>query len=256
MFVAVMLALLLVDAASALAIGTPGVSRDLRAGAKVAPYAKSTPCSGGSLGNPNVQPPNSSTAGKSYGQWGGAWWQWVFSVPYPSTPLFDSNGSSCGLNQSGPVWFLAGSAVGPVTRSCTVPADKYLFFPLANLEDDYPCPDPNFHPAPGQSLQDFLTQDANNIINTFVNPANLFASVDGAPVGSLPCYRGTSGLFTFTGDPALTTVFDPCITGSPQQAVADGYWLMLAPLRPGQHTLHFGSTDFGQDITYNLTIQK
>ena len=54
---------------------------------------------------------------------------------------------------------------------------------------------------------------------------------------------------------SITTVFDPCITGTSQQAVSDGYWLMLKPLEAGQHTIHFGSTSWGQDVTYHLTVQ-
>ena len=207
-------ALVLVLAATAWARGVPGVSRDLHAAPTAASTAAKSSCPG-SLGNPGVQPPNAKLLGKTYGEWGAAWWQWVFSVPYPSTPIFDPSGQSCGLNQSGPVWFLAGSAIGPVTRSCVVPADKALFFPIANLEDDWPCPWP-FGPAPGQSLEDFLTADAANYV-AYITDLN--ATVDGVPLVNLFCYRGTSHLFTFTGDPALTAVFDPCITGTPQQAV-------------------------------------
>jgi hypothetical protein len=56
------------------------------------------------------------------------------------------------------VWYLASTAGGAVTRSCTIPAGKTILFPIVNTENDYPCPDPNFKPAPGQSLQGFLTE--------------------------------------------------------------------------------------------------
>jgi hypothetical protein len=41
--------------------------------------------------------------------------------------------------------------------------------------------------------------------------------------------------------------------------VADGAYLLVAPLPPGQHTIRFGGTgffggDFSQDITYHLTV--
>ena len=82
----------------------------------------------------------------------------------------------------------------------------------------------------------------------------LFAEIDGVAVTNLEEYRSISPLFYFTADPALALSFDPCITGSAQPGVAVGYWLILAPLPPGQHTLHFGATDWGQDITYVLTV--
>jgi hypothetical protein len=40
------------------------------------------------------------------------------------------------VGQRGPIWFLGGFFGGtddkPVTRTCSVPADKVLFFPVAN----------------------------------------------------------------------------------------------------------------------------
>jgi hypothetical protein len=48
--------------------------------------------------------------------------------------------------------------------------------------------------------------------------------------------------------------FDPCITGTTQPGVSVGYWLLLAPLKPGVHSLHFGSHSWGQDVTYVLYV--
>jgi len=44
--------------------------------------------------------------------------------------------------------------------------------------------------------------------------------------------------------------------GDHDPAVADGYWLMLAPLSPGEHQVHFssGRPGFSLDVTYDLTI--
>ena len=88
----------------------------------------------------------------------------------------------------------------------------------------------------------------------------LQASLDGESVPILPSYRGTSNMYSFagnlTGDPNLQQAFDPCLTGSQQKAVSDGYWLLLAPLSLGQHTLQFGGTLFGNSeiVTYTLTV--
>jgi hypothetical protein len=40
------------------------------------------------------------------------------------------------------------------------------------------------------------------------------------------------------------------------QVVAAGLWVTLAPLPPGEHTIHFEITggSFEQDITYHLTV--
>jgi hypothetical protein len=41
-------------------------------------------------------------------------------------------------------------------------------------------------------------------------------------------------------------------------AVVDGYWLMLKPLSPGKHVIHFtasnATTGFALDVTYNVTV--
>ena len=47
-------------------------------------------------------------------------------------------------------------------------------------------------------------------------------------------------------------------------AVADGFYLLLAPLSPGRHTITFGGTGnfggpdapFSQDITYQLRVAR
>src|SRR5919201_6517858 len=65
--------------------------------------------------------PDQTFAGKTYGEWSASWWQWAAPVPAESSPITDTTGTRCGVNQSGPVWFLAGTTGGPsVTRQCTV----------------------------------------------------------------------------------------------------------------------------------------
>src|SRR6185437_3171085 len=74
--------------------------------------------------------------GKSYNQLAVAWWQYVLGQPAATNPLQDTTGAHCATGQTGPVFFLAGtSGSGTVTRQCTVPAGKQLFFPLLNAFD-------------------------------------------------------------------------------------------------------------------------
>jgi hypothetical protein len=88
------------------------------------------------------------------------------------------------------------------------------------------------------------------------------------PVQNLAAYRKQSPLFTWVPLPPNNVFQDPlnipACTTSP--SVSDGYFLMVAPLSPGSHTIHFkGSIVFTQaqdgfdftfslDITYHLTI--
>jgi hypothetical protein len=52
----------------------------------------------------------------------------------------------------------------------------------------------------------------------------------------------------------------PAGTSTPN--LADGYWILLKPLSPGKHTIHFEAVanagsggSFAVDVTYNLTVQ-
>lgn len=207
--------------------------------------------------NPRVFPPGSHPYGKTYGEWGATWEQWLYSIPAAQSPLFDTTGASCGVGQSGQVWFLSprvspGGLPQPVTRSCTVPAGKSIFFPLIAYINDFPCPDTSFHPGPGQTLEEFLAEGAASFID---QTSELEVEVDGVALKNLFNYRARSRLFTFTGDVSMQ-VHDPCITGTPQDGVVDGYWIMLTPLPVGQHTLRFRSTIFDLEFntTYNLTV--
>jgi hypothetical protein len=106
-------------------------------------------------------------------------------------------------------------------------------------------------------LEEFLTEGARAIIDLVTQ---LEVVVDGQPLNDLFNYRATSRLFTFTADPSLVA-FDPCVTGTPQFGVTDGYWILMNPLPPGPHTIFFrGLVDFGGgstfevQATYNLTV--
>jgi hypothetical protein len=208
--------------------------------------------------NPGVIPPHARAYGLSYAEWGAQWWRWAYSFPLDQFPPLQSGELDCGLGQSGSVWFLAGTAgQGSVTRSCTVPSGKALFFPIITINNDYPCPDPNFQPPPGETLEQFLTEGAEAVINLVTE---LEVVVDGRSLNDLFSYRATSKLFTFTADPSLVA-FDPCVTGTQQYGVTDGYWILMNPLPPGPHTIFFnavidfgGGNTFEVDVTYNLIV--
>src|SRR5437762_1456121 len=78
-------------------------------------------------------PPGERVADTSQADWSKAWWQWAGSFDRADSPVADRTGTSCHLKQSGPVWFLAGTyGTRRTIRTCTIPRDKYLFFPLIN----------------------------------------------------------------------------------------------------------------------------
>ncbi|HEU0010134.1 MAG TPA: hypothetical protein VFT34_10000 [Verrucomicrobiae bacterium] len=206
--------------------------------------------------NPQVLPPAPAPYGRTYGDWAAAWWSWALQFPLEQNPMTDPTGAYGSAGQKGPVWFLADTLDGSAERSITIPAGKRIFFPLFNVFNDYSCPEPDIQPAPGQTLEEFLTESAEAISDM---ATELFAELDGVPIQNLWDYRTHSTMMMFTKHPSLLA-FDPCLTGGPQPAVVAGYWLMLAPLTKGQHTLRFGSTarlgdfEFGVDVIYFLTV--
>ncbi len=227
----------------------------------------------GGQGNPGVMPPDSKPYGMTYGDWGAAWWQWAFSFPFGQDPIDDPTGQYNMLRQRGQVWFLGGtwfsSPPVPVTRNVTVPADKALFFALANIWNDYPCPDPSFQPPPcpppdewsaeGDTVSKCLEAWLQEGAGIWLDPSHLQLSVqvDGRALQKLSQYRGTSKMVWFRADPSWVAG-DPCVTGGPQQGVADGFWIMLAPLKVGSHTIRVTAlntaTGYGLDFAYNITV--
>ena len=78
------------------------------------------------------------------------------------------------------------------------------------------------------------------------------ASIDGVPVNNASSYQAADeGSFSITL-PADNPIGIPAGTYSPQ--VVDGYWLLLAPLSLGSHTItaHIVSNQFG-GFEYTLT---
>jgi hypothetical protein len=201
--------------------------------------------------------PNTRPFGTTMGDWSARWWRWELSIPASMNPGLDPSGAFCDQGQpTSEAWYLASVfAFGSVTRSCSIPKGRAVIVALSTILNDYPCPDPNFQPAPGQSLGDFLRIGARQFEDA-VNVLNL--SVDGRNIDGLFNYRFESPLFQFRGDPSLTSAIDPCITGQEQPGVSDGYFVMLKPLTPGAHIVHFGAADtrgFQSAITYQLDVQ-
>ena len=159
--------------------------------------------------------------------------------------------------ENGPVYFMAGLNTPGAIANVTVPHGKAILFPLFNYINDYPCPDTSWHPAPGQSLQDFLTPGATDPMGLVTN---LSVTIDGASVSNPANYLFTTNLFYFTGNPELANLcnFDPCVTGDLQAAVSSGYYMMLKPLSKGQHVVHYHTEvpawNAVQDGTFNITI--
>lgn len=209
-----------------------------------------------SIPNAVVLPP----AGGNYGVLSNSWWQWALSTPPTSNPVFDMTGRFCSVGQhSGSIWFLAGVfGSGTVTRNdCTVPAGKKLFFPIVNFVNIAINADCSHSTDTVDTLRAFTTPatDAQD-------PTTYTVQVDNVSIKNPTSYRAgpNNPSFNFI-HLSLATVNKAfganCAPGSlnapPYLAVSDGYYLMLAPLTSGPHTIHFEASS--QNITYHLTVK-
>ncbi len=195
-----------------------------------------------------VLPPQAHPNGRTYSQWAALWWTWALTQPVDSNPLLDETGEDCAVGQTGRVWFLAGTLTSDrVTRECTVPAGTKLFFPVVNYFYCALAEDP-----PEQQTEEYVRSQV-----AFFREAagDLEASVDGRPVRDLQRYFEESVLFDVVL-PANNLFELPAGTLASPCADA-GFYLMLAPLRPGTHTIHFAGSvedDFTLDVTYEITV--
>ncbi|HMJ55197.1 MAG TPA: hypothetical protein VK540_24140 [Polyangiaceae bacterium] len=182
--------------------------------------------------NPQLFGVDSHPYGLSMKEWAFNWLRWEYSIPAATNPAIVA-GVDYDQHQLGPVYFVP---TGPNHNDAfTVPRYKALAVMLSGISYDYPCPDPTFKPAPGQSLFDFLATGLTQIND---NIRVMQVTLDGRPVVDPFRYRFTSSrLFYFVGDKSLATSFDTCVTGSLQPAVADDLFVLLKPLSRGQHVL-------------------
>ncbi len=200
---------------------------------------------------PKVLPLDSNPYGRTYGEWSAAYWQWLFGLPVEGHPGNDSPDFDVTDGQSGHVWFLTGP-FGTIERHVTIPAGTSLFISLVNV-DASTLEEPPFY---GATAEDQLA-----IANAFAEfITDLSFTVDGDVVGNIGDFRITSPQFTFTAPSPW--LFGE--TGGTGAATGVGYFVMLAPLSGGTHTIHYTGAFkfseapedyFGVNMTYVVTVE-
>jgi hypothetical protein len=183
------------------------------------------------------------------------WQEWAVSIPTSVNPLLDKTGQDCMVGQSGSIWFLAGvSGGGTATRTCSVPADKTLFFPVANAIN---VNSPN---VCGQGPNNISVADLRAAIAPFIDGiTSTLVKVDGKQVTNIPRIRS---IVFDVALPKNNVFVAPCKGDSPagvySPAVDDGFYVLLSPLPAGSHTIQFSARNpkakFTEDVTYNLTV--
>jgi len=138
-------------------------------------------------------------------------------------------GTNTGEGQHGAVWFLGvnqtvtwiedGVGVGAADWTITMPAGKFVFFPVWSTEADV---------ASGNGTTYAELAASNDLWVAHVT--ELAATVDGRPLHHLFAYRAGSSLLELQWAVGNLWQRDP---GEPTDAVSDGFWIMLTPLCTG-----------------------
>lgn len=198
--------------------------------------------------NAGVYSKDSSPFGIPYSEWMAKWWQWTFSVPAAQHPRDQYTPEKCAANQEGPVWFLADQLGGKEERTCTIPAGKAVMIPLLTGE----CDTSTAEDKTDEGLRRCaMAGDEHGVIE---------ASVDDKKIKNLEQYRTQSGYFD-------VNIVEGNIYEQPAgtyRAFADGYFVFLEPLAPGNHTANLKvsvlnpvepSYNYNAEWTYRLFIK-
>jgi hypothetical protein len=182
--------------------------------------------------------------------------------PKGENALEDKTGEFCAVNQpEGKVWFLAGTINVPdVKRTCTIPPNRALFYPLINIL---------WTDCPGTSDEDFTDAEVRDMLATTSAGdlvCQLTSTLDGAAISSLQIatVRTQSPKFgSVLPENNIVACEPPLPPGKTGSQISEGYWVMLPPLSPGKHTLTLhgagcdsetGAVFFETGVTYDLTV--
>jgi len=212
-----------------------------------------------------VLPPSSLPYGHSYQEWSAKWWQFFYGQSTNKMEALGSPGICEGPDSR--VLFLNGAPTSTTeTKQATILADTPLFLAiLAFTADNTACPITSFT----SNSADVLAAEA---VAGWNSAATLTTcTIDGVAVPGLEnptntIYNVVSVPFSYTtaekDNIVAVSEGEPCLPGglTVYPAVADGVYLMLSPLSPGKHTIHFvgeagpGGSFLKIDITYDITV--
>jgi len=180
--------------------------------------------------------------GSTYGDWAGAWWNWISAEPFETNVGADETGELCGVNQTGKVWFIGGRFYPQVTRQCEIPAGQTVFYFLRGIFWWPPdCSTPEECKAWAKEFGDSAT--------------TLEIEVDGVSERNISQYRSTAHFLTEVKEGTIWNQFG--YAPGLYDTYGDFTAVMLAPLSVGQHTVHGIAcyTGYGcEEHTYNLTV--
>lgn len=171
---------------------------------------------------------------KTYGEWISKWWQWDINFPTNIHPSEFYLESRCGMNQTGPVWFLPDYVVSDKKpghlveeRTCHIPSGKYV---LAGINTGIYWTDSNESDAVIESGA-----------RAGQERANIYATINGTQL-DIENNRQNTGIFN------LSVPADNLYTNATHgknypaglyRAFADGHFLFYGPLKPGNYVINW-----------------
>lgn len=188
------------------------------------------------------------------------WVRWAMALPAFDGPISDMTGELCALGQEGPVWFLAGTRGGTVTRECEIPAGKQLFFPLINVTCVF---FPEYFPTE-ESIEAALPDLDAWYEDWYDSVCSLTLRIDGEEV--FPDFDALyEELFVMASEPFDVELHDEHfasqygLAGGSMFATGIGHYAWIPPLTPGDHIIELGGSrcgdaPFSTGVTYLLHV--
>jgi hypothetical protein len=197
--------------------------------------------SAGRNANPGVLPPEARVQGLTLGEWDAKEWQAITAIPASQNPVAGAPWTDCYVERIGNVGLGIAFFEETGTFACEMPPGTVLFQPIVGVF----C---------SNLFGDGETEEELRACAMSYVPEDVQASVDGVPVQNLGDYLFITPLVEFT-------LPDDNIFGLPPGegiAVLHDTAFLLAPLSPGQHTLHlqgsFPEFDFYYDWVFEITV--
>jgi hypothetical protein len=200
--------------------------------------------------NPSVYSTNDKPYGVTYGEWTANFWKWVIAIPQNVNPNNDATGKNCAINQKDTnVWYLAPTFGGAAERTCTIPRERSILFPLLAGECNY-LENPELTT---ESQLHSCAMQAND-----VGSRSMEVIVDGVKLKNLENYRAQSA-FDISFPPNNIFSVKPGIN---TKVSSDGFWVFLKPLSTGKHELEFSASqinpsevsNYNTHVKYHLIV--
>lgn len=180
-----------------------------------------------------VAPIDSHPYNKSYEQWATEWWEWAYETPVEKNPQYSPVG--CASSRKSDVWFLYGNFLhtNDTVRTCNLPANTALFFPIANISYSSFQKD-----AKETKTKEFFL----NLFQCKQSTDQVEVVIDGVVVPSITSYFVYPHFFNTVKDVDHINAAEGYGDARWKTTVDTGYYLFLNPLSPGPHTISWNAT--------------